>query len=284
MVWLGRDIKLSHTVFAMPFALLAAILAANGFPGWTKIGLIVVCMFLARTFAMLANRYVDRDIDARNPRTAGRAIPAGKLTARDVMVAMVVCGLVFIGCAAAFGWLFQNWWPAIFAPIVLIWLGVYGLFKRFTMFCHFFLGGALAISPLAAGLAIEPSYLTQPTLWWMAGFVLLWVGGFDVIYAMQDMEVDRRDGLHSIPAKFGPQGSLIIAKVAHLLALVALIAVEKTSTELTNLFFYGVIGVGVLLIVEHHAASRGKFSMAFFMVNGVISLMLGALGIIDILR
>ena len=283
LILIARDIKLSHSIFAMPFALLATFLAARGFPGWGKLGLIIVCMFFARTFAMLANRYLDRELDARNPRTSGRALPSGGLRSRDVVLGLVATALGLLLGAASFGWFYANWWPLIFAPLVLAWLGAYGLMKRWTLLCHFFLGAALAISPLAAALAINPAYLQEPTLWWLAVFVLAWVGGFDVIYAMQDIEHDRRDGLHSVPAKLGPAGALIVAKLAHLLALAALMMTERATPQLDQLFFIGIAIVAVLLIIEHRAATAGRFSMAFFTLNGVISCVLGGLGIADVL-
>ncbi|MBI1368960.1 MAG: 4-hydroxybenzoate octaprenyltransferase [Planctomycetes bacterium] len=279
---LARDIKVSHSVFALPFALLATFLAAGGMPGGTDLALIVVCMFFARTFAMLANRYLDRAIDRHNPRTAGRALPAGRLRPAQVMAAMAFCAIALIAAAAMFGVIDQNWWPLIFAPLVLAWLGAYGLMKRYTLLCHFFLGAALALSPLAAALAIRPAYLTEPTLWYLAGFVLLWVGGFDIIYAMQDIDHDTRDGLHSIPAKLGPTAALALAKLAHLLAVVLLILMQRSSLPLGRLFFIGIVIVALALIFEHLAASRGRFTMAFFTLNGFISLTLGALGVIDV--
>jgi 4-hydroxybenzoate polyprenyltransferase len=278
---MAGDIKLAHSVFALPFALLATFLAAAGRPEWTPLGLIVLCMVLARSFAMLANRYVDRDIDADNPRTANRALPSGRLSPGEVRLALAGTGGGLIGAAALFGVLNDNWWPLIFSPLVLGWLGIYGLTKRWTLLCHFFLGAALALSPLAAGLAIKPTYLGEPTLWWLAGFVLLWVGGFDIIYALQDMEVDRRDGLHSIPAALGRTRGLAVAKAAHVGALAMLLAAQKSTPMLGGLFFIGVALVGGMLIVEHRAASRGAFSMAFFTANGLISLLLGGLGIAE---
>jgi len=282
---LGRDIKLSHSLFALPFALLAMCLAADGLPSWVQVGLIVWCMFFARTFAMLANRYVDRKIDAENPRTAARALPAGHISPATVKAAMGGSAALLVIGAAGFGIADGNWWPVIASPVVLIWLGVYGLFKRFSVLAHFFLGGALALSPIAAGLAIAPSYLAQPTLWLLAGFVLLWVGGFDIIYAIADIDFDRDHGLHSIPAKFGKTEALAIAKGAHLLALLLLVGVYRVTPELTGqgLFLIGVVIVGILLMIEHAAASRDKFNMAFFTVNGIIALLLGGLGIAELL-
>jgi 4-hydroxybenzoate polyprenyltransferase len=246
---------------------------------------------------MLANRYVDRRIDAANPRTAGRALPAGRLSPRFVAGAIAACGLAFIAGAAGFWVAYENPWPLALSPVVLAWLFGYALTKRFTWLCHFILGAALAISPLAAGLAIEPQSLGRPTLWLLAAFVLLWVGGFDIIYAIADIDIDRRQGLHSIPAKFGRRRALLVAKAAHLLALLALVIIYRVEPLLHNYallprradqnpigpFVIATLIVALLLIAEHRAASRGRFSMAFFTLNGVIALALGAAGIAEIL-
>jgi len=289
---MGRDIKLSHSVFALPFALLAAFLAAGGVPRAGQLALIVACMFFARSFAMLSNRYVDRRIDAANPRTADRALPRGAVRPTTVRLAMGFCALATAIGAAGFGVAYGNWWPLLASPFVLAWLGGYGLAKRYTAAAHFILGGALALSPIAAALAISPGYLAAPTVWLLAGFVLLWVAGFDVIYAMQDLEVDREQGLASIPARLGERGALVAAKVCHLGALGLLVAVYRVTPmlrgtgvlpgEQTSLFLAAVVIVGLLLMAEHRAASRGRFTMAFFTVNGVIGLLVGALGIADV--
>ncbi len=293
LIEIGRDIKLAHSVFAMPFALLGAFIAARGMPTWAQLGLIVGCMVFARTFAMLANRWLDRRIDAANPRTAGRALPAGRLSATAVFAALLASAALLVLGAAGFWVIDANPWPLAASPIVLIWLFGYAWTKRFTALCHFALGAALAISPLAAGLAIAPASLAEPTLWLLAAFVLLWVGGFDIIYACQDIDFDRQSGLHSIPAKLGQRGALLVAKIAHLLALIALVAVGRVEPMLYSARLFGqdhvawfmlaTPVVAVLLIVEHRAASAGRFSMAFFTFNGVIALALGAAGIAEIL-
>lgn len=293
LIEIGRDIKLAHTIFAAPFAVLAAFLAAGEFPGIPRLVLIGWCMFFARTFAMLANRYFDRQIDAANPRTQSRALPAGRLAPRTVRMVMLICAVCLSGGAAGFWVGFDNPLPLFFAPIVLLWLMGYALAKRYTLLCHFILGAALAMSPLAAALAINPHYLTQPTLWLLAGFVLLWVGGFDVIYAMQDIASDRQAGLHSIPAKLGETGSLLVAKASHLIALLLLVGVYRVEPMLhrytlvpgahVGLFLLATVAVAILLMIEHRAAAAGKFSMAFFTLNGIISIVLGVTGIIEVL-
>jgi 4-hydroxybenzoate polyprenyltransferase len=280
---LARDIKLSHSIFALPFALLATFLAAGGWPRWHDLVLIIVCMVSARTFAMLINRYLDRRIDAANPRTASRALPSGRLASGTIITGIALSAAILIAGAAAFGLINHNWWAAIFSPLVLLWLGLYSLTKRFTLLCHLVLGIALAMSPLAATLAINPSYLQFHTVWWLAGFVMLWVAGFDVIYALQDIDVDQRLGLHSIPAKLGPTAALLLAKTAHVGSVICLGMAERASPQLDRYFTVGMVLVGVILIYEHRAASRGQFHMAFFTLNGFISLILGGLGIADVL-
>jgi 4-hydroxybenzoate polyprenyltransferase len=294
---MARDIKLSHSVFALPFALLAAFMAATAERvrlGWADLVLVVGCMFFARTFAMLANRYVDRTIDAANPRTAGRALPSGRLRPRDVLVAMAVCVGGLIGCAAGFGLLRDNWWPVILSPIAIAWLGGYGLAKRYTAAAHFVLGVALGLSPIGAAVAVAPVYLASaPSAWLLAGFIVFWVGGFDVIYALADIHSDRAQGLHSIPAKLGRNGALIAAKAAHLIALLFLVAVQNTTPAFhlhrivpaygVSYFTLGLVAVALLLLAEHRAASRDRFHMAFFTINGIISCLLAGAGIADLL-
>jgi 4-hydroxybenzoate polyprenyltransferase len=299
---IAADIKLAHSVFALPFALLASFMAAAGanarddelavnvidwgtFSG--QLVLIVLAMVFARTVAMLANRLIDRELDARNPRTAGRAIPAGRLSALQAIGAIIVSAGLFLAVCAGFGMLYGNWWPAILALPVLAWIASYGYFKRFTSLCHFWLGSSLAISPLAAAIAINPSALAdQPAIWLLSGMVLCWVAGFDVIYALQDIDIDRRDGLFSIPARYGRARALWMSRVMHLTALGCLVAAWMVDSRLGVVFGVGVAVVAVLLIYEHSTVARWgttRIALAFFTLNGVISLILGTLGIIDVI-
>lgn len=292
---IAADIKLAHSVFALPFAILAAFMAAkNGtvpFFEWPRFGgqlaLIILAMFFARTVAMLANRLLDREIDRRNPRTAGRALPSGRLSPRMALSVLLICAAMFMLICLAFGILYGNWWPSILGLPVLLWLSAYPLFKRFTWLCHFALGSALAISPLAAAVAIDPAALgRQPALWLLAAMVLLWVAGFDVIYALQDIEVDLAENLHSIPGRFGLPGALWASRLMHLLASAALIAAAAVDDRLGRLFAIGVGIVLALLIVEHATVARWgtkRIALAFFTLNGIISCILGALGIADVL-
>lgn len=290
---IAADIKLAHSIFALPFALLAAFMAARPTGrdiDWSRFGgqlvLVVLAMTVARSVAMLANRYLDREIDARNPRTAGRAIPAGRLPASRAFAAIILGGAIFMAICACFGMLYGNWWPLILGLPVLGWISAYGWFKRFTALCHLWLGASLAISPLAAVIAIEPAQLAQqPAVWLLSGMVLCWVAGFDVIYALQDIEIDRREGLHSIPAKLGQNGALWVSRGLHLLALVALAACWWIDPRLSIAFGIGVAVVAALLVYEHATVARwgtSRIALAFFTLNGLISLLLGALGIADL--
>jgi 4-hydroxybenzoate polyprenyltransferase len=290
---IASDIKLAHSVFAMPFALLAAFMAANSEPEKTVSGtvfclaLIVTAMVLARTVAMLANRLLDRDIDQSNPRTAGRAIPSGRLRPRTALFGLLLCAAAFLANCAAFALLDANWWPLRLGPFVLLWISAYPLLKRFTILCHIYLGSSLAISPIAAAIAINPHSITQqPALWLLAGMVLCWVAGFDIIYALQDVDVDRAQNLHSIPARLGVPRALWIARTLHALAVACLIASLFIDPRFGVLFAIGIALVAALMIYEHLTVARwgtSKIALTFFTLNGLISCVLGTLGIIDIL-
>jgi 4-hydroxybenzoate polyprenyltransferase len=289
---LAADIKLSHSVFALPFAVLGAYLAAASrgqmlHHDWVSLLLILLCMFFARTVAMTINRLADHKLDAFNPRTKGRAIPSGRLSFGFVLTVTILCSLAFIVCASGFWFFRDNLWPLLLCPLVLLWLSAYSFMKRFTALCHLFLGSALAISPLAAGIAIAPEYLKQPTLWFLAGMVLCWVAGFDVIYALQDEEPDIEHGIHSIPSALGTQKALWISRILHVLCLVSLYLFWHSTDNLNLIFSFGIGIVALLLIAEHMLVrdpDTGRINMAFFTVNGCISVLLGALGIIDIIR
>lgn len=291
---LARDIKISHTVFAMPFALLATFLAAEfgdgqgnaSVPGVPTLALIVVCMVLARTMAMAFNRWADARIDSKNPRTAKRAVPSGKLSPAYMLGVSIVCAGLFIATCSGFWLINGNEWPIILSPAVAAFLIGYSFTKRFTWLCHLYLGTALAISPVAACIAVNPGYLSQAEPFLLAGMVICWVAGFDIIYALQDVETDRRDGINSMPANLGETTALWISRTLHLLCIVALIVLTVSSEQLGIGFRAGVVVAAALLVLEHALVWRSKtnhINMAFFTVNGVISLLLGGAGIVDIL-
>jgi 4-hydroxybenzoate polyprenyltransferase len=279
----ARDIKISHTVFALPFALLSTFLAAGGMPAAGKLLLILLCMVTARTVAMAANRLLDARLDALNPRTAGRAIPSGRLSTRFYAAALAACGLAFL-CATAGFWLaYHNPWPTLLALPVLAFLCGYPLLKRFTRLCHYYLGTALALAPVCAWIAVSGT-LAPPPLW-MAAAVVCWTAGFDIIYACQDYQSDVECGVFSVPSKLGIAPALWVARATHLVCVAMLVALGVSAPALGPLYFTGVAAAVGLLLVEHSLVKPNdlsKVNLAFFTFNGVISVLLGTLGIIDV--
>lgn len=286
----AADIKLSHSVFALPFAVLGAFLAFDPQAGWGRFGgqlaLVVACMVLARTWAMLVNRLADARFDAANPRTAGRAVASGRLPVR---VAVAIAGACAAGFVAAC-WLFLHWfanpWPVALALPVLGWLALYSFAKRFTALCHVLLGSALAISPLAAALAVRPHALADtPALLALSVMVLLWVAGFDIVYALQDEAFDRQHGLRSIPARLGARGAATLSRLFHAGAALALLAAWRLEPRFGTLFLAGALLATLVLAAEHAVLERRGLSglpLAFFTLNGVVSCLVGAAGVTDV--
>lgn len=280
---LAADIKLGHTIFALPFALLSTFLAAGGLPKPGQILLILVCMVTARTVAMAVNRLLDADLDAKNPRTARRAIPAGLLPRSFVWTAVLLCSALFIGATVLFRTRYDNPWPLYLSVPVLAFLSAYPLMKRFTRLCHYYLGAALALAPVCAWLAIRGDVGLPPLL--MGAAVLLWTAGFDIIYACQDYQSDLKTGTFSVPAKFGIAKALWISRLTHAASAALLVALGLHSPQLATLYFVGVACAIGLLVVEHAIVSPtdlSKVGLAFFTINGLISLLLGTLGILDV--
>ncbi len=287
---LAADIKVSHSIFALPFGLLATFLAVADdriLPDPVALLLMVLCMVLARTTAMTANRWADATIDRVNPRTAARAIPAGRLNRRFVLGCVGVFALFFVLATGGFWLLDGNVYPLVLSPLVLLWLVGYSFTKRVTWLCHLWLGAALALSPLAAVIAIQPSFLSGPAVYLLALMVMCWVAGFDIIYALQDVQSDRATGVFSMPARLGVNRALWASRLLHVLAVAALVVLWYISPVLHVAFGMGVIVVVVLLIIEHALVWGSKthqIHMAFFTLNGIISVVLGAMGMIDIVR
>lgn len=290
LIAVAGDIKLSHTIFALPFALLATFLAAahrGELPTLLTIALIIVCMVLARTVAMTMNRWADAAYDAANPRTRRRAVPSGRLPRSWMLGASVISAVGFVIVCDGFWYFNGNPLPFVLSPLVLLWLAGYSFTKRFTSLCHLFLGSALALSPVAAAIAVEPGHLRTPEPWLLAAMVMCWVAGFDVIYALQDVAIDRELGVLSLPATIGVEPALWVSRLLHAISLAALIALGTISAHLGTAFAAGVLAVGGLLVLEHALVWRSesrRINMAFFTVNGVISLLLGTLGVIDVWR
>ncbi len=285
----GEMIALSHSVFALPFALIATFLAGRNLsdrclPRPGQLVLVVACMVLARGLAMTFNRIVDFDIDARNPRTQNRPLQTGRLTLRAAIFFAGFCAGGFIACCAGFYWIYGNPWPLWAGVPVLAYLCGYSYSKRFTKLTHFYLGSALALSPLAAWVAIHPASVGWP-VWVLSAAVTLWVAGFDIIYACQDIEVDRRDGLYSLPARMGPRTALWIARSCHLGTVILLLSLYWIA-PMGRVYMAGVGAVAGLLLIENVMVRADDFSrvnVAFFTLNGFVSAGLGLVAIVDIL-
>jgi 4-hydroxybenzoate polyprenyltransferase len=259
-------IKWEHSIFALPFALTGAVLAANGWPTLRTLGLIVLCMVAARSAAMAFNRLVDAKLDAANPRTAMRAIPAGQLSSGFVLAFTVIASLVFL-----IGSALLNRLTLECAPIALAVVLAYSYMKRVTRWSHLVLGLALGIAPAAAWIAVRGSFAPRAAL--LTGIVILWVGGFDVLYACQDFEHDRKVGLFSVPAAFGLETAFWIARCMHL-AMILLILVMLHVFGLGIIALIGMCTVMLLLAYEHSIISPtnlSRMNAAFFTLNGIIS-------------
>jgi 4-hydroxybenzoate polyprenyltransferase len=283
----ASDIKISHSIFAMPWAILATVLAwhrGGGGPIIGKLAIVVVCMIAARTVAMAANRLLDAELDRRNPRTARRAIPSGQLSRGFFLAALISCVLLFIAATSLFWLCYRNGLPFALSIPVLAFISAYPLLKRFSRLCHYYLGAALALAPICAWIAISGGIAVPPLL--MAGAVLCWTAGFDIIYACQDYQSDLETGVVSVPSKMGISGALWIARLTHLLSFALLVTLGLTTPEFSTLYFIGVGAAGLLLIVEHaivKPTDLSKVGLAFFTINGLISLLIGTLGVIDVL-
>jgi 4-hydroxybenzoate polyprenyltransferase len=259
-------IKWEHSVFALPFALTAAMLAAHGWPSWSKLGWIILCMISARSAAMAFNRWADADLDAANPRTRMRAIPAGLLTRNFAAGFTVVMSALFL-----FGAWRLNRLTLILSPVILAVLFLYSYTKRFTRWSHLFLGLALGIAPTGAWIAIRGSL--DPRILVLTAAVLFWVAGFDVLYACQDEAHDRTAGLLSIPATLGLVPAFWIARTMHLLML-GLLVWLVVLFHLGPIAAIGIVAVAALLLWEHTLVSPRdltRLNAAFFTMNGVIA-------------
>ena len=259
-------IKWEHSVFALPFALTGAMLAARGLPPWRILLWIVVCMIAARSAAMAFNRWADAEIDRVNPRTASRAIPAGLLSRQFTIGFTVVSSAIFLLAASRL-----NRLTLMLAPVALAVIFFYSYAKRFTHWSHLVLGLALGIAPSAAWIAVRGSL--DPRILVLTGAVLFWVGGFDVLYACQDYEHDVQAGLHSIPQAFGLNAAFWIARAMHAVMLLLLVALIVLF-HLSWITVVGVVAVAAMLIYEHQLVSPKdlrRLNAAFFTMNGIIS-------------
>lgn len=271
-------IKFEHTLFALPFAYLGAFLASNGLPAASKLLWITLAMVGARTAAMSLNRLIDRHIDARNPRTSQRAIPAGQLKVMEVYI-YTVLSFLLLGYSA-----YQlNILALELMPIAVFFLVLYPYTKRFTWACHLVLGLSLGLAPTGAWIGVTGHWALAPVLLGLG--VMAWVAGFDVVYACQDVEFDRKEGLHSIPAIFGLKRGLEISSFLHFLAPILFIAVGMVM--LMHWLFYVGVGVAIFLLFRQHRLvspnDLSKVGVAFFDLNGYLSVMLFVFSVLDLM-
>lgn len=291
-------IRFSHTIFALPFALLSAVMAwttlgPNGERvefSWLALVGILVCMVGARSAAMAFNRWADRRIDAANPRTATRHLPAGLLTSKTVLLFLLASVVVFELGTLLF---LPNRLPLYLSLPVLAFLCGYSLTKRFTALAHFWLGAALMLAPISAWIALRGAIVQElpldllPALL-IGAAVLLWVSGFDIIYACQDAEFDAAQGLHSVPAKLGVRGALRLAALCHfgMVGLLAAFPWLCPQIKLSWIYLAGIVAVGLLLIYEHAIVrpdDLSRVNVAFFQVNALVSIGLLILTSVDLL-
>jgi 4-hydroxybenzoate polyprenyltransferase len=273
-------VTFSHTIFAMPFAFIGFFLAINTTSNsfsWLKLGLMVLCMVFARNAAMAFNRYLDRDIDAKNPRTKQRDIPAGRITAKKALLFTTVNCLLFIGAT----W-FINLLCFFLSPIALLIVLGYSITKRFTALCHLVLGLGLSLAPIGAYLVVTGEFALVPILFSLA--VLCWVSGFDIIYALQDEDFDRAENLHSIPSYLGKKNALKVSNLLHVLAAAFVIA----PLFLTPLSWPYLLGLAIfigMLIYQHQLVKPNdlsKVNFAFMTTNGIASVAFAACFLFDI--
>lgn len=281
-------VRFSHTLFALPFALLAAVMAwrITGF-AWRDLFGILLCMVTARSFAMAWNRLADRKLDANNPRTAGRHLPARILSVTQVAAFAAACATGFVASTLVF---MPNRLPLYLSVPVLLFLAGYSYAKRFTALAHFWLGASLSLSPMAAWIAIRgnevvanPVDLLPAVV--LGGAVLAWVAGFDMIYACQDHDVDKEARLHSVPVALGISNALRLAAACHLLTVILLACLPLVYPHFGGIFWAGVAAVAALLVYEHllvRPNDLSRVNAAFFNVNAVISIGLFLVGTLDL--
>lgn len=277
LAMIGDAVIVRHTLFSLPFAVMAVLLETGGRPPLVDLLLIVVAAASARNAANALNRVIDADIDARNPRTAGRHVPSGRLSKRSLLAFAAAMGALLVVSAA----LLDPLCVALL-PVAALLIGGYSFTKRFTWLCHWWLGVACAAAPMGAFIALSgrfrPGYLA------LAGAVALWVAGFDVLYALQDMDIDRSQGLHSAPARFGARGARILSALSHV-GTIALLASLPLFWDLGPAYAAGVAAVAALLVAEHAIARGGTerhIRIASYSINEILPLVALAATAVDI--
>ena len=271
------DIKIQHTIFALPFAIMSAFIAAKGFPQTEKIIWIIVCMVGARSAAMAFNRVLDARFDAKNPRTQNRALPAGQVDVRSYWLFLITSSAIFIFAANML-----NSLAFYLSPVALLIAFFYSFTKRFTAYSHFWLGLAISIAPLGALVAIREEISFSSLI--LGAAVIFWLVGFDILYSCMDMAFDRSSGLKSIPQKFGVQNALRIAFASHGMMVFFLLGLLLFVGQLGVLYSIGVVMGAIFLFYEHSLVrpdDLSKINIAFFNMNGIISIGLMLFVIID---
>lgn len=273
----GKLVMFSHTIFSLSFALVSMVIAAKGLPEISTLIWILVCFMGARTGANAINRVIDAEIDARNPRTAGRQLPKGEMKKTEVIIFTAVCFLVML-----FGAYKLNWICLLLSPIALFLMIIYSYCKRFTFLCHLVLGVTCACAPVGAWLAITGELSLVPLF--MGAANTLWVAGFDIIYGSQDYDFDKENGLHSIPAKFGVAGALLIAKLFHIVTLLCLLVIGILVPQFGIIYYLGLFSIAGLFIAEYKIVSPTNLTnvnIASYSINQIVSIVLLVFGLAD---
>ena len=273
-------IKFSHTIFAMPFALIGFFIASHSYTiNWETLMQIILCMIFARSSAMAFNRYVDREIDLKNPRTATiREIPKGNIKPKQALLFVIINSLLFITTTY-----FINHICFILSPIALLIILGYSITKRFTSLCHIILGIGLSLAPIGSYLAVTGSFHIIPILFSIV--VLFWVSGFDIIYSLQDYEFDKMNKLYSIPVLVGKKNALYISKMLHLITIITLVLIGQEN-YFNTLYWIGFSVFSILLIYQHTLVTENnltKVNLAFFTTNGIGSVILAIFIILELL-
>jgi 4-hydroxybenzoate polyprenyltransferase len=269
----------SHTIFSFSFALVSMVIAASGLPDFATLFWIIVSFMGARTGANALNRVIDAEIDARNPRTADRQIPKGEMKKTEALLFTAVCFLIML-----FGAYQLNWLCVILSPIALFLMIIYPYCKRFTFLCHVVLGLASACAPVGAWVAITGELTPVPILLGIAN--TLWVAGFDVIYGSQDYDFDTKNGIHSIPSKFGVKNALVIAMVFHIITVVLLLIIGLIAPELNFIYYIGIGIIAVLFTFEYRMISPTNLTnanIASYNVNQLVSIVFLTFGLLGAL-
>lgn len=275
----GKLVMFSHTIFSFSFALLSMLLAAKGLPKLSTLIWIVICFMGARTGANAINRVIDAEIDARNPRTSNRQIPKGEVKKKEVVIFTAICFLVML-----FGAYQLNLICLLLSPIALFLMIIYSYCKRFTYLCHLVLGVTCACAPVGAWLAVTGELSFLPLFTGAAN--TLWVAGFDIIYGAQDYDFDRKNGIHSIPVKFGVKNALFISMFFHFTTIICLVMIGILAPELGVIYYTGLIIIAGLFVTEYRIVSPTnltKVNIASYSINQIVSIVLLTTGVLDAL-